>query len=90
MKLERALCRVKQDSRQWLTLLCKTLVAKFSMEQCTADLCVFRKMENKQVVLIPVVEVYDIRVSRNKTVCEELLGVLTGQFSTQKLRELEW
>ena len=79
---------MKKAGRQWPALLCKTLVDKFGMEQCRADPCMFRKMENK-VVLILVVQVDDLLVSGNETVCEELLGVRYGQFSTQNLGELE-
>ena len=59
------------------------------MKQCRADPCEFRKRENKEVVLNLVVYVDDLLVSGNETVCEKLLGVLYGQFSTQTLGERE-
>ena len=47
-------------------------------------------MENKKAVVILFVHVGNLVVSGNETVCEDLLGVLNGQFSTQNLGELEW
>ena len=90
VKLECTSFAVKQAGRQWSALLCNTLADTFGMEQCRADPCVFRKMKNKEVVLILVVHFDDLLVSGNETVCEELLCVLHGQFSTQSLGELEW
>ena len=75
MKLYRALCGVKQAGRQWSLFPCKTLVGTFGMEQCRAGLCVFWKLENKDVILILVVHVDYRLVSGNETVCEDLLGV---------------
>ena len=85
VKLECTLHGVKQAGRQWSALLCKTLlVDTFGMEQSVADPCVFRKMDNKEeVVLILVVHVNDLFVSGNETVCLGLLGVFNNQFSTQ-------
>ena len=69
VKLKHALYGVKQTGRQWLALLCKPfLVDKFGMEQCRADPCVLRKMENKEVVLILAVHVDDLLASENGTV----------------------
>ena len=90
VKLERAFYEVKQAGRQWLALLCKTIVGKVSMEQCRPDPYVFQKKENKKVLWILVVHVDDLLAYGNETVCEELLGVRSRQFSTPNLRELEW
>ena len=70
MKLKCALYGVKQTDRQRWALLWKTLVDKFVMDQCRADRCVFRKMEDKEGVLILVVHVDDLPVSGNETLCE--------------------
>ena len=43
----------------------------------------------QEVILILTVHVDDLLVLGNETMCEELLGVLYGQFSSQNLRELE-
>ena len=60
------------------------------MDRCKVYPCVFRKMENNDMVLITVVYVGDLLASGNETVCKELLDVLNGQFSTENFGGLEW
>ena len=74
MKLERAFYGVKQDRQKWSALLCKTLVDTCGVEQCRADPCVFRKMENKEN-LIMVMHIDDLLVSAKTRQCKKSCSV---------------
>ena len=80
---------MKQAGRQWLALLCRTLVDKFGMEQYRANPYVFWKTENIEIIFFLAVHAHDLLVSGNETECEKLLGVINGQLSTRSLEELE-
>ena len=88
-KLDRALYGIKQAGRQWLAVLCQTLVDEHGMEQCRADPCVYEKIVEGVVKLILVVHVDDILVSGEKEACDELHHTLTDNFPTENLGELK-
>ena len=60
------------------------------MEQCQADPCVYRKIVEGVVKLIPVVHVDDILVSGEKEACDEQHHILNEKFPTENLGELKW
>ena len=59
VQLNKSLYGLRQASREWYALLKKCLLA-LGFEQCMADSCVFRLVEDGEVVLILVVHVDDI------------------------------
>ena len=73
MRLNKSLYRLKQASRSWhahLTICLKTL----SFQQCIADACVFRLVEEGRVAIIAVVHVF--RDEMNRIVPVKNLGEL--------------
>ena len=82
VKLDHALYEIKQAGRQWSAVLCQTLVDEHGIEQCRADLCVYRKIVEGVVKLILVVRVDDVLVSGEKEACDELHHTLNENLST--------
>ena len=52
VKLNKSMYDLKQAGRRWAMHLGDVIVRKIRMEQCKADLCVFRPIENGVVVMI--------------------------------------
>ena len=90
VKLDRALYGIKQARRQWLAVLCQTLVDEHGMEQCRADSCVYRKIMEGVVQLILVVHIDGILVSGEKEACGELHHTINENFLAENLGELKW
>ena len=89
VKLLKCQCGLKQAGRELHLLLVTWLVEIIGMEQCKAELYVFRKIIKNETSLMVGVHVYDIIVSGAKDICDELFGQLKQRFPVKNLGELK-
>ena len=89
VRLNKSLYELKQASRSWhahLTTCLKTL----GFQQCLADVCVFRLVEEGRVAIIAVVHVDDIFAVRLKSRCDVFRDELNRMVPVKDLGELRW
>ena len=89
VRLNKSLCGLKQASRSWhahLTTCLKTL----GFQQCLADACVFRFVEEGRVAIIAVVHVDDIFAVGLKSRCDVFRDELNRMVPVKNLGELRW
>ena len=89
MRLHKSLYGLKQASRSWhahLTTCLKTL----GFQQCLADACVFRLVEEGRVAIIAVVHVDDIFAVGLKSRCDVFRDELNRMVPVKNLGELRW
>ena len=89
MRLSKSLYGLKQASRSWhahLTTCLKTL----GFQQCLADACVFRLVEEGRVAIIAVVHVDDIFAVGLKSRCDAFRDELNQMVPVKNLGELRW
>ncbi|CAB1110490.1 unnamed protein product [Ectocarpus sp. CCAP 1310/34] len=89
VKLGKSLYGLRQASRQWHAMLKRCLVA-LGFEQCMADACVFRLIEDVCVVLILVVQVDDIFAVGERERCDKYGADLNKSVPVKNLGELRW
>lgn len=89
VQLNKSLYGLRQASREWYALLKKCLLA-LGFEQCMADSCVFRLVEDGEVVLILVVHVDDIFAVGTKERCDQFGKDLGEYVPVKSLGELQW
>ncbi|CAB1102071.1 unnamed protein product [Ectocarpus sp. CCAP 1310/34] len=89
VKLGKSLYGLRQASRQWHAMLKRCLVA-LGFEQCMADACVFRLIEDGCVVLILVVHVDDIFAVGERERCDKFGADLNKSVPVKNLGELRW
>ena len=89
MRLNKSLYGLKQASRSWhahLTTCLKTL----GFQQCLADACVFRLVEERHVAIIAVVHVDGIFAVGLKCRCDEFRDELNRTVPVKNLGQLRW
>ena len=89
VRLNKSLYGLKQASRSWpahLTTCLKTL----GFQQCLADTCVFRLVEEWRVAIIAVVHVDDIFAVGLKNKCDVFRDELNRMVPVKNLGELRW
>ena len=89
VRLNKSLYGLKQASRSWhahLTTCLKTL----GFQQCLADACVFRLIEEGRVAIIAVVHVDDIFAVGLKSRCDVFRDELNRLVPVKNLGELRW
>ena len=89
VRLNKSLYGLKQASRSWhahLTTCLKTL----GFQQCLADACVFRLVEEGRVAIIAVVHVDDIFAVGLKSKCDAFRDELNQMVPVKNLGELRW
>jgi len=89
VKLSKSLYGLKQAAREWFATLKKYLL-RLGFEQCPADACVFRLMEDGVVVLTLVCHVDDLFVAGKKERCERFAVDLGELVPVTNLGELRW
>lgn len=89
VKLNKSLYGLKQASRQWHTELTKCLLL-LGFEQCSADACVFRLIEDGKIVMMLVVHVDDIFAVGEKERCDKFGRDLNEMVPVKNLGELRW
>ena len=88
--LEKALYGLKQSGLLWNDLLNDKLVSVYGMEQCMTDPCVFRLIQESELVLVLTVHVYDMAVAGTRIEVNKLLVRLNKDFETNDLGELSF
>ena len=89
MRLNKSLYGLKQASRSWhahRTTCLKTL----GFQQCSADACVFRLVEEGRVAIIAVVHVDDMFAVGLKSRCDVFRDELNRMVPVKNLCELGW
>ena len=89
VRLNKSLYGLKKASRSWhahLTTCLKTL----GFQQCLADTCVFRLVEEGRVAIIAVVHVNDIFAVGLKSRCDAFRDELNQMVPFKNLGELRW
>ena len=89
VKLAKSLYGLKQAARQWHAHLKRCLLV-LGFEQCLADACVFRLMEDGLVVLTVVVHVDDVFSVGKKERYEKFCSDLGKMVPVKDLGPLEW
>ena len=89
VKLNKSLYGLRQASRQWYAMLKKCLLA-LGLEQCLADLCVFRLIRGGIFGLVLVVHVDDIFAAGKKERCDQIGEDLNRMVPVKNLGELKW
>ncbi|CAB1100735.1 unnamed protein product [Ectocarpus sp. CCAP 1310/34] len=89
VKLGKILYGLRQASRQWHAMLKRCLV-ELGFEQCMADACVFRFIEDGCVVLILIVHVDDIFAVGEREKCDKFGADLIKSVPVKNLGELRW
>ena len=89
VRLNKALCGLKQSGRSLYKLLPSTLV-ECGFEQCLVDQCVFRLIWNGEVVPMLVVHVDDIKIAATKKVTDSVVAGLNKRFPTKHLGGARW
>jgi len=89
VNLGKSLYGLRQASRQWFAKLKKCLL-RLSFEQCLADPCVFRLIEEGKVVLLLVVHVDDIFAVGEQARCDQFKEDLNKLVPVKNLGDLTW
>ena len=89
VQLNKSLYGLRQASREWYALLKKCLLA-LGFEQCLADSCVFRLIEEGKIALLLVVHVDDIFAVGSKERCDRFGEDLGRYVPVKSLGELKW
>ena len=89
MRLRRSLYGLKQTSRTWHYHLVRGTKA-LGFEQCEADACVMRLVEDGGVSVVVVVHVDDIFAIGRKSRCDKFGDDLDAYVPTTNLGELRW
>ena len=87
VKLGRSLYGLKQASRTWHHHLVRGLLA-LGFEQCAADMCIFRLIENGVVVIVLLIHVDDILCLGHKVRCDQFARDLNAYVPISNLGEL--
>ena len=89
VRFNKSLHGLKQASRSWYAHLTSCLKA-LGFQQCLADACVFRLVEEGRVAIITVVHVDDIFVVGLKSRCDVFRDELNRMVPVKNLGELIW
>ena len=89
VRLNKSLFGLKQASRTWRAHL-TTCLKRLGFEQCMADVCVFRLIEDGRVAITAVVHVDDIFAVGQKERCDRLCIDLNRTISVKNLGDLKW
>ena len=87
--LNKSLYGSKQASRSWHTHLTSCLQT-LGFEQCLADACVFRLVEEGRVAIIAVVHVYNIFAVGLKSRCDAFRDESNRMVPVRNMGELRW
>ena len=87
--LNKSLYGLKQVSRTWHAYL-TTCLKRLGFEQCMADVCVFRLIENGRVAITAVGHVDDIFAVGKKERCDKLCADLNQTIPFKNLGDLKW
>ena len=87
--LNKSLYGLKQTSRTWHAHL-TTCLKRLGFEQCMADVCIFRLIENGRVAITAVVHVDDIFAVGKKKRCDRLCADLNRTIPVKNLGDLKW
>ena len=88
VRLNKSLYGLKQASRMWHTHLI-TCLKSLGFEQCQADVCVFRLVEDGRIVITAVVHVDDIFTVGRKDRCDRFCMDLNEMIPVKNLGELK-
>ena len=89
VELNKNLYGLKQASRSWHAHL-TTCLKILNFQQCLADACVFRLVEEGRVAIIAVVHVDEIFAVRLKSRCDVFRDDLNRTVLVKNLGELRW
>ena len=89
VRLNKSLYGLKQASRSWYAHL-TTCLNTLGFQQCLADACVFRLVEEGRIAIIAVVHVDDIFAVGLKSRCDVFRDELNRTVSVKNLGELRW
>ena len=89
MRLNKSLYGLKQASRSWYVHL-TTCLNTLGFQQCLADACVFRLVEEGRIAIIAVVHVDDIFAVGLKSRCDVFRDELNRMVPVKSLGELRW
>ena len=89
VRLNKSLYGLKQASRSWHAHL-TTCLNTLGFQQCLADACVFRLVEEGRVAIIAVVHVDDIFAVGLKSRCDLFRDELNRMVPVKNLGELRW
>jgi len=89
VRLNKSLYGLKQASRLWHAHLI-TCLKSLGFEQCQADVCVFRLIEDGRVAITAVVHVDDIFSVGRKERCDRFCMDLNEMIPVKNLGELKW
>ena len=89
VRLKKTLNGLKQASRTWHAHL-TTCLKRLGFEQCMADVCVFRLIEDGRVAITAVVHVDDIFAVGQKEKCDRLCVDLNRTIPVKNLGDLKW
>ena len=89
VRLNKSLYELKQASRTWHAHL-TTCLKRLGFEQCMADVCVFRLIEDGHVAITAVVHVDDIFAVGQKERCDRLCVDLNRTIPVKNLDDLKW
>ena len=88
-RLNKSVYGLKQASRTCHAHL-TTCLKRLGFEQCMADVCVFRLIEDRRVAITAVVHVDDIFAVRQKERCDRLCVDLNRTIPVKNLGDLKW
>ena len=89
VRLNKSLYGLKQASRSWHAHL-TTCLNTLGFQQCLADACVFRLVEEGRIAIIAVVHVDDIFAVGLKSRCDVFRDELNRMVPVKNLGELRW
>ena len=89
VRLNKSLYGLKQASRSWHAHL-TTCLNTLGFQQCLADACVFRLVEEGRIAIIAVVHVDDIFAVGLKSRCDLFRDELNRMVPVKNLGELRW
>ena len=89
VRLNKSLYGLKQASRSWHAHL-TTCLNTLGFQQCLADACVFRLVEEGRIAIIAVVHVDDIFAVGLKSRCDLFRDELNQMVPVKNLGELRW
>ena len=89
VRLNKSLYGLEQASRTWHARL-TTCLKRLGFEQCMADVCVFRLIENGRVAITAVVHVDDIFAVGKKKRCDRFCADSNQTIPIKNLGDLKW